>query len=152
MCPLTGCRNIGREAGLCWPQVDGGWMKKIHWKMWLLGLITTDIFVYFNLILVIYSRSAPPEYDSLPRVKFFVECHSRRRNTLDTDRLCRAPSTRHKSTLGKGVYRASNTRWNVTLGKGPSAAIYSWRSLTMLSVRFWDSAKHLLCQVSSVRH
>lgn len=39
----------------------------------------------------------------------FVEGHYRRRTALGTDPLCRVPNTRHKLTLGKGVFAERQT-------------------------------------------
>jgi hypothetical protein len=42
----------------------------------------------------------------------------------------------------------SNTRRRVTLDKGPSAAVYSWRPLSLPSARRWHLAKMVRCRAS----
>jgi hypothetical protein len=51
-------------------------------------------------------------------------------------RDCRVPTTRRKATLGKR----------------PSAAVYTWRPLSLPSAGRQHSAKHLLCRVFYVQH
>jgi hypothetical protein len=47
----------------------------------------------------------------------------------------------------KNLCRVSNTRRTAILDKRPSAAVYSWRPLSLPSAESWHSAKHALTSV-----
>jgi hypothetical protein len=64
----------------------------------------------------------------------------------------RAPTAHHAHIPYLQWDRVSNARRTVVFVKGPSAAVYSWRSLSLPSIQGKHSTKKLLCRVSPARH
>ena len=97
---------------------------------------------FFFPVLCTLSKSG-----SLPSARRFAECFlsgTRQSPTLGNDHVSAQGDSQQRPFC-----RVPNIWRITTLGKGPSAAVYSWRLLSLPSARCWHSTKKVLCQVSS---